>query len=127
MLNMVAKFATVAQAVSAAYGGPYYDALVHSAGEPVFDSGGSIVTPGIASSWTCQAQVDSVTQDMRQAEGYTDADMRILVLADTLAGAITLDNTIEVLAGPHAGAWMIASINRDPFGVYWELRGRRAN
>jgi hypothetical protein len=124
---MSAKFATVAQAVSATYGGPYYDAVVNSPGTPVFDSGGSIVTPGVATSRACQAQVDSVTQDMRQSEGYTDADMRILVLADTLAGGITLDDKIEILAGPHAGEWMIAAINRDPFGIYHELRGRKAN
>ena len=127
MLNMPAQFANIAQTISAAFGGPYYDALIHSAGTPIFDSGGSIITPGVASSRTCQAQVDSVTQDMRQSEGYTDADMRILVLASTLSGPVTLDNSIQILGGSHVGKWLIQSIARDSFGIYWELRGRRAS
>ena len=126
MLNMAAKFATVAQAVSAAYGGPYFDALVLSKGEPVYDDGGSIVTPGTPSSRPCEAQVDAATQDKRREEGFTDGDVRILILADGIVGAISLDDRVQVLAGPHAGTWLIQSIARDPFGIYWELRGRPA-
>lgn len=126
MLNVAAKFASAAQSVSAMYGGPYYDALILDKGEAVFDDGGSIITPGTPTTRTCQAQVDTVTQDMRREEGFADGDVRILVLADTLAGGISLDNSIEVLGGAHAGAWQIQTISRDPFGIYYELRGRRA-
>ena len=126
MLNMAAKYASIAQAVSAAYGGPYFDAIIHSKGEAVYDDGGSIVTPGTPTQKSCQAQVDLATQDMRAAEGFTDGDMRILILAEGIVGAISLDDRVEVLAGPHAGTWLIQSIARDPFGIYWELRGRPA-
>ncbi|MES2783599.1 MAG: hypothetical protein V4657_12455 [Pseudomonadota bacterium] len=123
---MAQFFAGKALAISAMYGGPYYDALVHSPGEAVYDDGGSIITPGDATVRTCQAQVDSVTQDMRREEGFVDGDVRILVLATTLSGAITTDDQIEILGGANVGRFMVQSVSRDPFGVYYELRGRPA-
>lgn len=126
MINIAAKFATVAQSVSAMFGGPYYDAIIRSPGQPVYDDGGSIITPGTPTSRICQAQVDVVMQDMRSDVGFTDGDVRILVLADTLEGAVSLDDSIELLGGSHIGTWQIQSISIDPFGIYYELRGRRA-
>jgi hypothetical protein len=126
MLNLAQAFAERALVISQIYGGPYYDAILHAQGQPVYDVGGSIVTPGTSTSRPCQAQVDMATQDMRQAEGYTEADMRIMILTDTLAGSPTLDETIEILAGPHKGEWRIQSIMRDSMNIYWELRGRQA-
>lgn len=126
MINIAAKFATVAQSVSAMFGGPYYDAIIRSQGQPVYDDGGSIITPGTPISRICQAQVDVVTQDMRSDVGFTDGDVRILVLADTLEGAVSLDDSIELLGGSHIGTWQIQSVSIDPFGIYYELRGRRA-
>jgi hypothetical protein len=63
---------------------------------------------------------------MRREEGFADGDVRILVLSDTLAGDLSLDNSIELLGGAHIGKWQIQTISRDPFGIYFELRGRRA-
>ena len=126
MLNMAQVYAQRAAFVSQVYGGPYYDALVHSPGEAVYDDGGSIVTAGTASVRTCQAQVDSVTQDMRRDEGFVDGDVRILVLTVTLTATITTDDQIEILGGANRGRFMVQSVSRDPFGVYYELRGRPA-
>jgi len=126
VINVAAKFATVAQSVSAMFGGPYYDAIIRRQGNAVYDDGGSIVTPGTPISRICQAQVDVATQDMRNEVGFTDGDVRILVLANTLAGAVTLDDSIELLGGAHIGLWQIQSISVDPFNIYYELRGRRA-
>ncbi len=126
MLNMAQVFAERAQFVSAMYGGPYYDALVHSPGEAVYDDGGSIITPGDATVRTCQAQVDLVTQDMRRDEGFVDGDVRILVLTTTLTATITTDDQIEILGGANQGRFMVQSVSRDPFGVYYEIRGRPA-
>jgi hypothetical protein len=126
VINVAAKFATVAQSVSAMFGGPYYDAIIRRQGDAVYDDGGSIVTPGTPISRICQAQVDVATQDMRNEVGFTDGDVRILVLANTLAGAVTLDDSIELLGGAHIGTWQIQSISADPFNIYYELRGRRA-
>lgn len=89
------------------------------------DTGGSIVSPGTPIVKTCKAQVDALTEAMRQA-GFADGDMRILVLAATLDGVLDTDAQIEVLDGPHAGRWMISDIERDPVGAYWQCRGRRA-
>jgi hypothetical protein len=126
VINVAAKFATVAQSVSAMFGGPYYDAIIRRQGDAVYDDGGSIVTPGTPISRICQAQVDVATQDMRNEVGFTDGDVRILVLANTLDGAVTLDDSIELLGGAHIGLWQIQSISVDPFNIYYELRGRRA-
>ena len=127
MLDLANIYAAKAIAISAQYGGPYHSGLIVDYAAPVYDSGGSIVTAGARQVRECQAQVDSATQAMRAADGYTEGDMRILVLASGLAGAVTTDSRIEITSGPHVGGWLVASVARDPIGVYWELRGRRAN
>lgn len=127
MLDLGATFAAKAAAISAQFGGPYHAALIVDYAAPVYDDGGSIVTAGARQTRACQAQVDAATQAMRAVDGFTEADMRILVLADGLAGSITTDSRVEITAGPHVGNWLVASVARDPLGIYWELRGRRAN
>lgn len=126
MLNLAKVFAERAALISAKFGGPYYDAIVHSPGEPVYDNGGSIATPGTATQATCQAQVDSVTQDMRAVEGFIEGDVRILVLTITITGEITTDDQIEILGGANVGWWLVQSVTRDAMGIYYELRGRSA-
>lgn len=123
---MAEVFAQKALAISAMYGGPYYDAIIKSPGEAVYDDGGSIITAGDETLRTCQAQVDDATQDMRREEGFVEGDVRILVLASTLSGAVTTDDRIEILGGANIGEWLIQTISRDSFGIYFELRGRRA-
>ncbi|GAA4827448.1 hypothetical protein GCM10023232_27190 [Sphingosinicella ginsenosidimutans] len=118
-------FADIATAFSAAGLGAFHDAEARWPGTPVMDDGGSIVTPGTPVVKTCQVQVDQATEAMRASEGFADGDMRMLVLAATLDGALDTAATIEVLAGPHQGTWMVAAVSRDPCGVYFECRGRR--
>ena len=127
MLDIGAAWAARARFISAAYGGPYHAARIIDFAEPVYDSGGSITTAGARVERECLAQVDAATQAMRAADGFADGDMRILVMADSLEGEITTDSRVEIVAGPHAGEWLVASVARDPFGAYWELRGRRGN
>jgi hypothetical protein len=119
-------FAAIATAFSDAGLGAFYDGVAHYPGTPVYDDGGSIVTPGTPVALSCDVQVDQVTEAMRLAEGFTQKDMRLLVLTATLDGSLDTDAKIEVLAGPHEGTWMLASVDRDPCGVYWECRGRLA-
>jgi hypothetical protein len=123
---MGAVFASRARALSGQYGGPYHSAVVVDYGAPIYDGGGSLSAPRQRIARDCIAQVDAATQAMRSADGFADGDMRILVLADSLSGEITTDSRVEILAGPHIGNWLVASVARDPFGAYWELRGRRA-
>lgn len=124
-MSIADAFADIALGISRATGTGYHDALAKWPGTATYDAGGSIDTPGEPVELECSAQVDSVTEAMRLADGFTESDMRLLVLAATLAGDLDTSATIEVLAGPHAGTWMIASCDRDPAGIYWECRGRR--
>lgn len=126
-MSIQQAIADIALAFSAQLGAGYWDAKAKSPGTPTKDAGGSITSPGTPFALDCSAQVDAVTEAMRQAEGYTEQDVRILVLAATLDGELDTDATIKVLAGPHAGEYMVASVDRDPAGIYWECRGRRLN
>jgi len=126
-VSIAEAFADIALGMSAAIGGGFHDALAKWPGTPITDDGGSITTPGTPITKTCSAQVDAVTEAMRQADSYTDQDIRILVLAATLDGELDTDATIDIQDGPHIGEWMIASCDQDPCGVYWECRGRRLN
>lgn len=125
-MMLAGAFADIALSISSVLGGPYHDAIAHWPGEPTTDDGGSIVSPGTPVAKSCSVQVDGVTEAMRSTDDYQDKDMRLLILAATLDGDMDTDAQIEVLAGPHVGTWMVASVNRDPAGVYWECRGRVA-
>lgn len=115
----------LAAVFGAAFGGLYLPALVHVPAEVEYDAGGSIV-PGVAAEPVpCRVQVDGVTEAMRRAEGFSERDMRLMVLAAGLGTEITTDCRVEVLQGPHAGLWLVASVARDPAGAYWDCRGRR--
>ena len=125
-MSVADAFADIALAFSAATGSGFHDAIAKWPGTPTTDDGGSITAPGTPITKNCSAQVDVATQQMRE-ENYVDGDMRILVLAATLDGDLDTDATIDVQDGPHAGEWMVAQVDRDPCGVYWECRGRRLN
>jgi hypothetical protein len=125
MPDMAQLFADLSVAISGEYGGPYFAAQILSSTDAVIDAGGSIVTPGAPVERSCMAQVDACTEAMRSAEGYTDKDLRFLVLGATLIGAVDTDASIEMLAGPNVGTYSIQSVSRDTMGAYWELRGRR--
>lgn len=75
----------------------------------------------------CLAQVDACTEAMRSAEGYTDTDRGVFILATSLAGEALTGQVIVVTKGPYAGtSWRLASpIDRDPAGAYWRARAAR--
>ena len=125
-----ARFASIANAVAARYGGPFHAGVLHWPGEPVFDDGGSIVTPGVPVDIPCQVQIDSVTEAMRAEAGFTDRDVRLIALAPGLTRPVDSAATVQVLPGAtvpadHVGLWSIQSVSRDPLGCYLECRGRR--
>lgn len=124
-MSIAQAFADVALGVAQAFGAGFHDALAKWPGTPTMDDGGSIATPGTPISLTCSVQVDAATEAMRADEGFQQTDMRLLVLAATLDGTLDTAATIQVLAGPHQGEWSVASVERDPVGVYFECRGRR--
>lgn len=123
---LAGAFAGIAERMSAALGGPYHASIVHSETASVFDAGGSIITPGTPIARHCLCQVDVATQAMRQADGFVDTDVRLLVLTTSLSGPLLVGQRVEVTAGPGAGTYSVLSAVRDPMGVAWDCRGRRA-
>jgi len=107
--------------LGAAFAPLYLDATLHRPSAPEYDDGGTIINAS-TTDIACKAQVDAVTEAMRQSPGFTDRDQRILVLSSTLSGTITTDDSITV-GGQH---WSIASVATDPVGAYFELRGQLA-
>lgn len=118
-------FADIGLAFSAAFGGPYHDARTIEQTAPVYDDGGSIITPGGVEYRTCSVQIDMATQAMRDSPNFVQTDVRFIVLSATLAGTLGTDAMIEVLAGPHAGLWSVSSLERDPVAAGWVGTGRQ--
>lgn len=125
-MTIAAAFADIALGFSAATGAGYHPAIARWPGKPVAESGGSIAIPGTPITKSCHAQVDAATEAMRASEGFVDGDVRLLILAATLDMDMDTDATVEITKGPHRGKWMVGSVERDPAGVYWACRGRRA-
>ena len=76
---------------------------------------------GFAAAESVKAQLDVATDAMRQAEGYVDTDVRILVLAS----GVTKPNTdCEITIG--ATRYGIRRVGTDPAQSYWDLHGRLA-
>ncbi|NBC37359.1 hypothetical protein GTZ99_12440 [Novosphingobium sp. FSY-8] len=118
-------FAAIARGFSAACGGPFADVQVYIPGSPTFDAGGSIVTPAAGQTLTCQAMFDAPTEKMRSDPGFVERDMRVEVLASTLAGALTTACRLIVATGANAGVWQLQSVDLDPLGIGYECRARK--
>lgn len=124
-MDLAAAFADIGLAFSQTFGGPFWPARVIDQVGVVYDDGGSITAPGGPNYRTCSAQIDGATQRMREAPGYVDTDVSLIVLADTLAGTLGTAARVEVLEGPHAGIWSVELIERDTMALGWVGRGRR--
>lgn len=125
-MDLAATFSGIAIGISSIFGGPYVAGKVIDQIGATFDDGGSIADPGSAVERDCMVQVDIATEAMRQAEGYAEGDVRFLILAATLTGALDTDATVQVMSGPNAGTWLVGALERDSMGIYWQGRGRRA-
>lgn len=124
-------FAEIAASLSAEFGGPYHAGKLIWQTEAEYDDGGSIVTPGGTEEFECRVQVDAVTESMRLEAGYTDKDVRLIILASGLTRPVDSDAVVEVLPGDdvpalHVGRWSVQSGSTDPLGVAFDGRGRRA-
>lgn len=87
-------------------------------GAAQYDAGGSIIAPAEPTRRPCRVQVDAATQAMRQADGFLETDVRLLVLS--LDGPLTTAARIVV----NGASYALLSVSRDPAGVGWECRGR---
>lgn len=104
--------------MSAVFGGIFLDATLHRATFTDDGSGGGSTT---YTNQSVKAQLEAATQAMREAEGYVDTDMRIIVLAHGVMRP-TSDDEITI-RGVRYG---IANVGTDPAQAYWDLHGRLA-
>lgn len=88
-------------------------ALVHDS------SGGGTST---VTSEPCKVQVDDVTEAMRRQEGYTSADVRLMVLQASTAIAVDTDCRVTVDGVEYIVGW----VGQDPAKSYWECRATPA-
>lgn len=70
-----------------------------------------------------KVQTDNVTEAMRQAAGYTDTDVRLIVLTAGLTSDITTNDKIRDSRGT---LWSVTMPALDPCGSHWTIRGQKA-
>jgi len=123
MLDQI--FADLATGFAEQFGAPFVDGVATWQGTATRDAGGSITAPGTPASYTCKVQFDAATQAMRAAEGFLETDVRLIVLAASLARTLDSEAVVSVGSGQYAGTWALLSCTRDPAGVGYECRARR--
>jgi hypothetical protein len=101
--------------------GLYLPATLHVPGEYATDLEGNVL-PSTGTDIACRAQVDAATYAMRQSEGYSEGDVRIIVLVAGLGAEITTDCQISV----SGKRWTVGSAELDAADSHWVLRGRAA-
>ena len=67
-----------------------------------------------------KGQVDQASERMRRAEGYTDGDMRVIVLQS----GVTVEPNTDDLAILGGKVWALSGIQADPAVTHWEMTGR---
>lgn len=109
----------IAALFGAAFGPMYLSATLHTGtAQPTYDSGGNI-TGHTSSDTAVRAQVDAATDAMRRAEGYSEGDVRVIILAQG-APAIT-DNHELTVKGVR---YRLATPSLDAAASHWVARGR---
>jgi hypothetical protein len=71
-----------------------------------------------------KVQTDACTEVMRQAAGYTDRDVRLIILSAGLTDAPTSDD--EVVDG-RGDRWRLINPSLDACGSHYEARGQRVS
>jgi len=94
--------------------------------EPVYDAYGELVVT--EAEYDAKLQVDAMTEAMRREAGSSEQDRRIIILSTSTNAPIDTDCEILCDEGPYSGVrFQVASIDRDPCGAYWQIRGVRAS
>ena len=109
----------------AAFSGIYLDGeLLHS--QKVDDGQGGWTESH--TSTPVKLQQEQVTQAMREAAGYSDKDIALIVLQDGIETGPTTADRIKIVSGPLAGTtWNVAGpITADPGSSHWLVRGTPA-
>lgn len=111
----------IAAAFSAAFSGFYLDASLYRPSATTDDgAGGGRDADAYAAPEAVKAQLEAATEAMRQVEGYSALDVRILVLAHGVARPTT---HCQIIVQGQRYAIM-PPVGRDPAGAYWDLCAR---
>jgi hypothetical protein len=110
----------VASVFSAAFGSFYLDGTLEpSSTDPVYDDEGNIVGYGGGSPVAVKVQIDSATEAMRGADGYTEGDCRMIILAHGIP-AVTTDMSVTA----RDAKFKLMSADLDPAASHWVCRAR---
>lgn len=85
------------------------------------DDGQGGGTPVMSAPKRCKVQVDRCTESMRRAAGYSNDDVRLIILRAGLALAV--DTDCRVMIG--GTTYDIVSVDVDPASSYWDCRATR--
>jgi hypothetical protein len=104
---------------NAAFSDMYLDATLHAGtGEPIYDAAGNI-TGYLGGDTPARCQVDAATDAMRRDDGFSEGDVRLIILAQGLP-AIN-DNHQLTVKGVR---YFLASPSLDAAASHWTARGR---
>lgn len=113
----------IAAVFGAAFGGLYLDGFVRrDASDPIYADDGSITGYAGGADVPCKVQVDAASHAMRQAEGFVDGDVRLIVLTHSLGIDLTTDHRVAV----GGKVYLVMSCELDAPGSHWLCRGRPA-
>lgn len=87
----------------------------------VRQAGGTLL-PSEQAPAAIKVQVDRADEAMRQAAGYTDTDVKLLILQTGVAGRAPNSDDIVIAQGQR---WKLSGIRQDPARSHWVARGIR--
>ncbi|MHC5307513.1 hypothetical protein [Bartonella sp. LJL80] len=71
---------------------------------------------------TIKVQIDECTEAMRQQAGYTDTDVRMIILQQGIEGEKPNSDDLIVAGGQN---WKVYGVTEDPAHSYWQMRAVR--
>lgn len=71
---------------------------------------------------SCKVQVDRADEAMRQSAGYTDTDVKLIILQAGLSDKEPDSDSIVVAQGRR---WKVSGVRSDPARAAWIMRGIR--
>lgn len=108
----------IAAVLSSAVAPLYRDGTLYRQGVAVDDGAGSITLPEPAEE-PIKVQIEACTEAMRRAEGFSDRDVRLIILSPGVPRPTTDDE-----AAGDGVRYTLASVGTDPAETYWDCRGR---
>lgn len=140
----------IARIFNATFSALYLDGVLHAGtGEPIYAGGGEIVGYAGGGDQPIKVQIDSATEAMRQADGFAQGDVRLLILTTygqavapvevphsddaklsdgsgysqaPYGSVVTVTSDHEVTI--EGMRYSIQSVERDPALSHWVCRGR---